>query len=65
MLQKDNSPARLDRFESGARGARMYRPSFRENKPKALVFNDWKRAFLLIFAKTGSNSGSGKALIRS
>ncbi len=25
----------------------IYRPSFRENKPKTLVFNDWKRASVL------------------
>ena len=34
--------------------ARMYRPSFRENKPNMLVFNNGKRAFGLVFAKTGS-----------
>ncbi len=38
---------------------RIYRPSFRENKPKTLVFNDWKRAFSACFLKTGSiNSGT-------
>jgi hypothetical protein len=37
--------------------ALIYRPSFRENKPKALVFND---GFGLVFAKTGSiYPGSG------
>ncbi len=29
--------------------ARIYRPSFRENKPETLVFNDWKRAFCTRF----------------
>ncbi len=27
----------------------IYRPSFSENKPKTLVFNDWKRAFMACF----------------
>ncbi len=31
--------------------ARIYRPRFRENKPKTLVFNRWKRAFLGLFCK--------------
>ncbi len=30
-------------------GARNYRPRFRENKPKTLVFYDWKRAFWACF----------------
>jgi len=30
-------------------GARNYRQSFRENKPKTLVFYDWKRAFWACF----------------
>ncbi len=29
--------------------ARNYRPSFRENKPKTLVFYDWIRAFCARF----------------
>jgi hypothetical protein len=29
--------------------ARIYRASFRENKPKTLVFNYWKRAFWVCF----------------
>ncbi len=29
--------------------ARIHRPSFCENKPKTLVFNDWKRMFLARF----------------
>ncbi len=32
-----------------ARGARIYRPSFRENKPKLLVFSHTKRAFWTCF----------------
>ncbi len=37
-----------------------YRPSFRENQPKRLVFSHRKRAFGIVFAKTGSiNSGTG------
>ncbi len=41
--------------------ARIYRPSFRENKSKMLVFTHWKRAFwVVVFAKTGSiNLGTG------
>jgi hypothetical protein len=31
--------------------ARNYRPSFRENKPKTLVFYDWIRAFWVCFHK--------------
>ncbi len=27
----------------------IYRPSYRENKPKSLVFNNWKRAFWTYF----------------
>ncbi len=30
---------------------RNYRPSFRENKPKTLVFYDWKRAFWACFCE--------------
>ncbi len=33
----------------GHSSARIYGPSFRENKKKTLVFNDWKRAFLTCF----------------
>ncbi len=33
--------------------ARIYRPSFHENKPKTLVFSHSKQAFRLVFAKTG------------
>ncbi len=32
--------------------ARNYRPSFRENKPKTLVFNDWIEHFGLVFTNT-------------
>ncbi len=31
--------------------ARNYRPCFRENKPKTLVFYDWKRAFWACFCE--------------
>jgi hypothetical protein len=33
--------------------ARIYRPSFRENKHKTLVFNHWKRAFWACFRENG------------
>ncbi len=43
--------------------ALIYRPSFRENKPKTLDFNDCKRAFWVCFTKTGSiNSGTAHNL---
>ncbi len=29
--------------------ARIYKPSFRENMPKTLVYNDWKRASWVYF----------------
>ncbi len=35
-------------------GARIYRPSFHENKPKTLVFSHTNERFGLVFAKTGS-----------
>jgi hypothetical protein len=40
--------------------ARVYRPSFRENKPKTLVFGHFGCfCVLIVFAKTGSiNSGT-------
>ncbi len=39
--------------------ARIYRPSFRENKPETLVFNEKNERIGLVFAKTGSiNSGT-------
>ncbi len=35
--------------------ARIYRPSFHENKPKTLAFDHFKiKRFGLVFAKTGS-----------
>ncbi len=34
--------------------ARIYRPSFHENKPKTLISLNRKRGFWLVFAKTGS-----------
>ncbi len=51
----------------------VYRPSFRENKLKTLVFNDWNESFGLVLAKTGSvpltsallNLPKGKSLGRS
>ncbi len=40
--------------------ARIYKPSFRENKPKTLIFSHAKRPFWACFAKTGSiNLGTG------
>jgi hypothetical protein len=30
--------------------AQIYRPSFRKNKPKTLIFNHWKRAFCACFS---------------
>jgi hypothetical protein len=43
----------LERFRGSQkedeRGARIYRPSFRENKPKTLVFSHRKRAFWACF----------------
>ncbi len=38
--------------------AHIYRPRFRENKPKTLVFNDSKQRFGLAFAKSGSINSS-------
>ncbi len=48
-------------FLNTASSARNYRPSFRENKPKTLVVNDWIRSFFfgLVSRKRGSiNSGA-------
>jgi hypothetical protein len=66
---RDTVPLRGSRFQRPLESncARIYRPSFHENKPKTLVFNDCKRAenerVGVVFAKTGPGSmNSGTVL---
>ncbi len=43
--------------------ARIYRTSFRENKPKTLVFNDWKRACFECFRENWVNKFGQRGVI--
>jgi hypothetical protein len=51
-------------FKGKQAGGRIYRPCFRENKPKTLVFNDLKRAFWAFFPENCVYKfGHGKNLV--